>query len=129
MLNFIFSTLHQLRFDQCKNILEKLEKVENLFYEEISMNTHTPKKISRSPSQGSSTINMIKVPQTPQSLTATPMASSTNRSHTQITLGTMIPPLFNNSILSATPKVRPDISLAMRQAVINSKEREKANWF
>jgi len=128
MLTFIFSTIHQLRFEQCKNILERLEKIENLFYEELASNAYAPKKTSLSPSQGSSQINMIKIPQGPQSLTATPLASTSNRSYTNSSQTSMMPRLHNNSILSATPKVRPEISLAMRQAVTKSKEKERATW-
>ncbi len=121
MLHFIFCSINQLRFEQCRNILEKLEKLENYFYEGSSIKVSAPKSVGMSPMQGSphgnKQVSLINLPKTPQSYSPNPMTPISGKPPTHPSLSHLAPRLnASNSILSATPKVRPNISLAMQQA-------------
>jgi len=130
MLHFIFCSINQLRFEQCRSILEKLDKLENCFYDGTSIKVSGPKSVGMSPMQqgspnasinGNKQVSLINLPRTPQSQSPNPMTPINGRPPTHPSLSHLAPRLGpTHSILSATPKVRPNIALAMQQAAESS---------
>ena len=108
MLHFIFCSINQLRFEQCRSILEKLDKLENCFYEGSSIKVSAPKSVGMSPMQGSphanKQISLINLPRTPQSQSPNPMTpvngAGSGRPPTHPSLSHLAPRLApSNSIL------------------------------
>ena len=129
ILHFIFSSISQLRFEQCRNILEKLAKLENIFFGNLTGRSE-PKSRSSVNSQlatsqmatsGLYESAIFRKTSTGTSVLGTPFSS---KSEIGQSIDTITNKLFNNCILSSTPKAKVNISEALRQSDAYDKKKD-----
>lgn len=124
ILHFIFSSISQLRFEQCRNILEKLAKLENIFFGNLTGKSEPKSRgsvHSQMTTSGLYESAIFRKTSTNNSALGTPFSS---KSEIGQSIDTITNKLFNNCILSSTPKARINISEALKQSEAHHKKKE-----